>query len=91
MRPRGPRRAPWWAFPPLRNALVAGLLALPAWLLGLSGWIDPALEHLLYWLAIPVGAWYWAREGLEELLRERRVGISILMPAATSGAGILGL
>ncbi|MFQ5644104.1 MAG: hypothetical protein ACE5FQ_10475, partial [Thiogranum sp.] len=82
---------PWWGFPPLRNALLAGIIALPAWLLARSGQIDIAFETWLYWLAIPVGAWYWAREGVEELVEEHAVGISLLMIAATAGSGILGL
>ena len=82
---------PWWGFPPLRNALVAGAIALPAWLLALAGQIGTPLENALYWLAIPVGAWYWAREGVEELVEAHEVGISLLMIAATAGSGILGL
>ncbi|GMR06976.1 MAG: cation-translocating P-type ATPase [Gammaproteobacteria bacterium] len=82
---------PWWSFPPLRNALIAGLVALPAWILALSGLIDSTFENMLYWIAIPIGAWYWAQEGIETLYEEHEVGISILMIAATTGAGILGL
>jgi len=82
---------PWWGFPPLRNALVAGALALPAFILARMGQIDVTLETWIYWVAIPVGAWYWAREGVEELVREHEVGISMLMIAATTGSGILGL
>lgn len=81
----------WWQFPPLRNALIAGLIALPAWILTLSGLINSSTETLLYWIAIPIGAWYWAREGFEELIDEYEVGIAMLMIAATTGAGILGL
>ena len=82
---------PWWGFPPLRNALIAGAIALPTWLLALAGQIGTPLENALYWLAIPIGAWYWAREGIEELVEEHEVGISLLMIAATAGSGILGL
>ncbi len=72
----------WWRFPPLRNALLAGILALVAFLLGHAGVSGPFTEKLGYWLAIPVGAWYWAREGLEGLRRERVISIEILMLAA---------
>ena len=41
--------------------------------------------------AIPVGGWHWIREGLQELFEERKVGIEILMMAATAGAATLGL
>ncbi len=81
----------WWGFPPLRNALIAGALALPAFILARAGLIDVTVETWLYWVAIPVGAWYWAQEGVEALLKEREVGISMLMIAATTGSGILGL
>ncbi len=82
---------PWWQYPPLRNALLAGLVALVAFLLARSGQISANTETLLYWLAIAVGGYLWAREGIEELLEEREIGIAMLMLAATAGAGILGL
>ncbi len=82
---------PWWYFPPLRNALIAGVLAGAAFALANLGIISAGAERLLYWLAIPIGAWYWTREGLEALFTGRRVGIELLMIAATVGAGILGL
>ncbi|HHO59536.1 MAG TPA: cation-translocating P-type ATPase, partial [Thiotrichales bacterium] len=81
----------WWQFPPLRNALLAGLVALPAYLFALAGLLDERIETWLYWLAIPVGAWYWAREGIEELFDEHVIGISMLMIAATVGSGLLGM
>jgi len=81
----------WWQFAPLRNALIAGLIAIPAYGLATTGLIDAQLENLLYWLAIPIGAWYWAREGIEELIEEHEVGISMLMIAATAGSGFLGM
>lgn len=81
----------WWQFPPLRNALLAGLLAATAYLLRKLGLIGSAPEIAVYLVAIPLGAWYWAREAVEELVEEREVGIGILMMAATIGAAILGL
>jgi len=81
----------WWQFPPLRNALLAGLVALSAWLLATTGLINEQFELYLYWFSIPLGAWYWAQEGIEELLEEHEVGISVLMAAATVGSGLLGM
>ena len=81
----------WWQFPPLRNPLIAGLIALPAYLLASAGLLEQRVETWLYWLAIPIGAWYWAREGIEELLEEHAIGISMLMIAATAGSGLLGM
>ncbi|NOY16288.1 MAG: cation-translocating P-type ATPase [Gammaproteobacteria bacterium] len=82
---------PWWRFSPLRNALIAGLIALPAWILAQAGLIELTFAHILYWIAIPVGAWYWAQEGVKSLYEEHEIGISMLMVAATTGSGILGM
>ena len=81
---------PWWRYPPLRNALLAGLIAGTGFVLAHLALIPAIAEDSFYWLAIPLGGWHWAREGLEELIAEREVGIEILMLAATAGAGILG-
>ncbi|MEC9364732.1 MAG: heavy metal translocating P-type ATPase [Pseudomonadota bacterium] len=83
--------APWWGFPPLRNALVAGLIAGAAFALEWSGIVAHELAMWAYIAAIPLGAWFWAREGIADLVHEREVGISMLMIAATFGAALLGL
>ena len=82
---------PWWSHPPLRNALVSGVIAGAGFVLAHLGLIGEIAENAFYWLAIPVGAYHWAREGVEELFQEQAVGIEILMLAATVGSGILGL
>ncbi|HQS58774.1 MAG: heavy metal translocating P-type ATPase [Gallionellales bacterium 35-53-114] len=82
---------PWWRFPPLRNALTSGLLAGIAYLVSYLGWIGNDGEVALYILAMLVGGYYWVREGLEELIRERVIGIDILMLAAAVGSALLGL
>jgi Cd2+/Zn2+-exporting ATPase len=82
---------PWWQFPPLRNALAAGVVAGVAFLLEHLGVVTHHGAMWAYVAAIPLGGWYWAREGIEELIEEREVGIGILMVAATAGAAILGL
>jgi heavy metal translocating P-type ATPase len=81
----------WWRYPPLAAALGAGLIALAGFALGHLGLITEAAENAFYWIAIPLGAYHWTREGLEELFEEHEIGIEILMLAATAGAGILGL
>lgn len=81
----------WWLYPPLRNALAAGVIALAGFLLAHLGLIGGVVETVFYGIAIPLGAFHWAREGLEELVTERQVGIEILMLAATAGCGALGL
>lgn len=82
---------PWWRFPPLRNALASGLLAGVAYLVAHLGLIGKDGEIALYILAMLVGGYYWVREGLEELVRERVVGIDMLMLAAAVGSAMLGL
>ena len=82
---------PWWRSPPLRNALVAGLIASAGFVLAHLGFITGRFENIFYWLAIPLGGWHWTREGIEKLIEEKEVGIEILMLAATAGSGALGL
>lgn len=81
----------WWRYPPLRNALLAGLIAGTGFLLAHLGLIPERIENVFYWIAIPLGGWHWTREGIEKLIEEKEVGIEILMLAATAGSGILGL
>jgi len=81
----------WWRYPPLRNALAAGVIALAGFLLAHLGLAGATVERTFYWIAIPLGAFHWALEGIEELVREREVGIEILMLGATVGCGLLGL
>lgn len=80
--------------PPWRNlrvvtSLVSGALLLCGWFLsmgGLSGfWIVAT-----YVLAIVVGGYFFVLEGLGELLKERRIGIELLMSIAVISAAALG-
>ena len=81
----------WWQFPPLRNALVAAVLAGAAFLLERLALLPHAIAVGAYALAIPIGGLHWIREGVSELIKEREVGIEILMMAATAGAALLGM
>jgi Cd2+/Zn2+-exporting ATPase len=81
----------WFQFPILRNALIAGALSAVAFALGHLQIIPHAMEIGAYVAAIALGGYHWAREGLEELLSERVVGIEVLMIAATVGSSALGL
>jgi Cd2+/Zn2+-exporting ATPase len=84
-------RGSWIGYPPLRNALVAGVAALVGFVLVRGGVIGADSARWFYWLAIPLGGYLWAREGIDRLIEEREVGISMLMLAATAGAGYLGM
>lgn len=81
----------WYGHPPLRNALIAGVLAGLGFILGWLGIIPSSGTILLYLIAIPTGAYSWVREGIEVLIGEHEIGIEILMIAATLGAVVLGL
>ena len=82
---------PWWCYPTLRYALLAGLLAVAGFVLAHQGLIAGKAEMAFYLFAIPLGGYHWTREGLERLFQQREIGIDILMLAATAGCGILGL
>jgi len=81
----------WYGFPPLRNALIAGVIAGIGLILGHLGIIPGQYENLFFLIAIPIGAYHWAREGFEELIHEHAIDIEMLMIAATLGAIVLGL
>jgi len=80
--------------PPWRNAKVitsvcSGLLLL----LGFSGGylgMRADLQTVLYLAAVLVGGYYFGREALEELFKEREIGIELLMSTAAIVAGIMG-
>jgi cation transport ATPase len=81
----------WWAFAPLRNALIAALLAGAVFGLDRGGVISSGVAIGGFVVAILLGGSHWASEGVEDLLRERKVGIEVLMLAATIGAAVLGM
>jgi heavy metal-(Cd/Co/Hg/Pb/Zn)-translocating P-type ATPase len=60
-------------------------------ILGHLGIITGLYENLFFLIAIPIGAYHWVREGLEDLIHEHAIDIEMLMIAATLGAIILGL
>ncbi|MFQ6110088.1 MAG: heavy metal translocating P-type ATPase [Candidatus Aminicenantales bacterium] len=81
----------WYAHPPLRNALIAGFLTGITFVLSHLGFIPTNAEVIFYIIAILLGGYHWANEGIEELFREKKIGIEILMLAATVGSTILGM
>ena len=87
----GQDTARWWKHPTLRNTLAAALLSVAGFALGHSGLSAPRLEEVAYAVAVPLGAWHWAREAVEKLVQEHAIGIGILMLAATVGSCALGL
>ncbi|OPX64971.1 MULTISPECIES: cation-translocating P-type ATPase [unclassified Methanoregula] len=87
----GSYSGPWYGHPPLRNAMIALVIAGTGLILGHLGIISPQAENIFFILAIPIGAYHWAREGIEELIKEHEIGIEILMLAATVGCVVLDL
>lgn len=81
----------WYSHPPMRNALIAGLLTGMAFGLAHLGLIPSLVEITIYVVAILLGGYHWSREGIEELIEEKEIGIEILMMAATLGSAILGM
>ena len=86
----GAHRGPWWTYPPILGAIVSGLLLATGWLGSITGVLPDPLPIVFYIASIPFGGYWWAREGLEELISEREVGIEVLMAVATIGAAALG-
>jgi len=81
----------WYAHPPMRNALIAGGVTGVSFSLAHMGVISTSLEIILYLIAILLGGYHWGREGIEELIEQRKIGIEILMMGATVGSAILGM
>ncbi|ROQ92185.1 heavy metal translocating P-type ATPase [Desulfosoma caldarium] len=81
----------WYAYPPVRNALLAGLLTGFSFALAHGGWLPRSAEIAAYLVAMILGGYHWSREGFEELFQERVIGIEILMMAAAVGSAILGM
>lgn len=86
----GAHTGPWWTYPPILGAITSGLLLAAGFLGNLTGLLPEPLSIVLYVASIPFGGYWWAREGLEELIEEHEVGIEVLMAVATVGAAALG-
>ena len=81
----------WYEYPPIRNALLSAVLTGMIFILSELTSIPNYVTIPSYLVAIALGGYFWIKEGLAELVYERKVGISILMIVATAGAAILGL
>ncbi len=79
-----------WLFPPMRNAIAAGLLLAAGFATGSLTEVPEWTLLFFYVPAIALGASHWGPEVLEAL-REFRINIDVLMGVATAGAAVLGL
>ncbi|MDV3295804.1 MAG: cation-translocating P-type ATPase [Brachybacterium paraconglomeratum] len=85
-RPEAPRP---WKNPKVLTSLASGVLLLAGWLVA-RGPGDGPLVLGLYIASLLVGAYYFGREALEELVFEREVGIELLMLVAAVVATVMG-
>jgi heavy metal translocating P-type ATPase len=83
-------REAMYRFAPLRNALLAGLLLAAGLIAALLG-APEEVAIAAFVTAIPIGAWFFAQEGWEELVEEREIGIEALMLLAAAGCIVFGL
>ena len=79
-----------YRFAPLRNALISGLLLALGIVLELLD-APEVIAIAAFVAAIPVGAWFFAKEGFEEFVEERGIGIEALMLIAVVGCIVFGL
>lgn len=81
----------WYNYGIMRNALYSGALTTVAFILAHLNVIPRFVEIPLYLVAIILGGYHWSREGIEELVKEKQIGIDILMMAAAIGSAVLGM
>ena len=78
-----------WRSREVRWSGFSGLLIAAGYLAGPLGAVD-AISTALFIAAALVGARFFAAEAVEELVRERAIGIELLMTVAAVVAGVLG-
>ncbi|HID50619.1 MAG TPA: cation-translocating P-type ATPase [Anaerolineae bacterium] len=78
-----------WRNPKVLTSLISGGLLLVGWLLTLLG-APELVSTMLYAAAIPIGGYYFGREGIEGLIYQRRIGIELLMSVAAVVAAVMG-
>lgn len=78
-----------WRNPPVVTSVVSGLLLLLGFVGGQLG-LGLTPQTIVYVAAVVIGGWFFGREALEELVKEREIGIELLMSVAAIVAGLLG-
>lgn len=78
-----------WKDPKVLTSVASGVLLLIGWVVSRTGAPDAVVTGL-YVASLLVGAYYFGREALEELVLEREVGIELLMTIAAIVATLLG-
>lgn len=85
----GQAMPPPWRNPQVVSSATSGLLLAIGFFGGTLG-LAPLPETGLYLLAVIIGGWYFGREAFEELVKEREIGIELLMSLAAIVAGLMG-
>ena len=86
---RGAKVEPPWRNAKVRASLLSGVLLAAGWLAGLAG-VSGVATSIAYGSAMIVGGYFFAREAAEELVREREIGIELLMTIAAIAAAAMG-
>ncbi len=75
--------------PKVLTSLASGVLLAAGWAIGRAG-VPGVVVVATYVASMLVGGWYFGREAIEDLVRERRVGIELLMSTAAVVAALQG-
>jgi len=78
-----------WKNPKVLTSVSSGVLLLAGWLVDRTPAAD-AVPLAIYIVSAVVGAYYFAREAVEDLLFERRVSIEMLMTVGATVAILMG-
>lgn len=78
-----------WRNPKVVTSAVSGALLLAGWILSAAN-LPARVTLVVYVASLAVGAYYFAREGIEDLVREREVGIELLMTVAAVVSAAMG-
>ncbi len=78
-----------WRNPKVLASAGSGVLLAAGWLLSRTG-LPAAATIVLYVASLLVGAFYFAREAVHDLVRQRQVGIELLMTVAAVVATLMG-
>ena len=86
--PAAPMPPPWRNLKVVTSAIAGTLLAIGFF--GAMAGLPTPLATALYIAAVLIGGYFFGREALEELVKERAIGIELLMLVATLVAGVMG-
>lgn len=86
--PAAPMPPPWRNIKVVTSAIAGTLLAIGFF--GAMAGLPTPVATALYIAAVLIGGYFFGREALEELVKERAIGIELLMLVATLVAGVMG-